>query len=317
MATDMKSIVLDALETLRTKSVVDKEPFKARAYKKVIDQIKEMPAFTKDDITGLQGAGEKITAKLHEIMETGQLASAEAAKVSYNMDALDAFQRIYGVGPVKAQQLIDMGLTSISMLREEVKKNPALLTENQSIGLQYYEPLLERIPREEMEKHERILRDVLYITDVSVDSTVVGSYRRGASSSGDIDFLVRGQLDMKSFIRTLKDYEYVVHVLAQGDKKCMAISSLGTARRLDILITSDEEYAYAILYFTGSQQFNVAFRQHALQMGYTLNEHGMKPVAAAVAPVPYMKTEQAIFAFLGLIYVEPEDRVDRNQIQLL
>jgi len=311
-----KLIVIDALETLRTKSVVDKEPFKARAYKKVLDQIKEMPTFTKDDIEGLQGAGEKITAKLHEIMETGQLRSAEAAKASYNMDALDVFQKIYGVGPVKAQRFVDMGLTTISMLRAEAMKNPAMLTENQSIGLQYYEPLLEQIPREEMEEHERILLRLVHNTDRHAIGIVVGSYRRGALSSGDIDFLVRGQLNMKSLIHTLGEYGYLSYILAQGDKKCMAISSLGIARRIDILITPDEEYAYAILYFTGSQQFNVAFRQHALQMGYTLNEHGMKPVAAAIK-VPYMKTEQDIFAFLGLIYVAPEDRVDHKQIQLL
>jgi len=314
---DTKSIVIDALETLYKKSVVDKEPFKARAYKKVLDQIKEMPTFTKDDIEGLQGAGEKITAKLHEIMETGQLQSAEAAKASYNMDALDVFQKIYGVGPVKAQQFVDMGLTTISMLRAEAMKNPAMLTENQRIGLQYYEPLLERIPREEMEKHERILRDVLYMSDTSVNSTVVGSYRRGASSSGDIDFLIRGQLDMRVFIHTLKDYDYIIHVLAQGNKKCMAISSVGIPRRLDILIASEEEYPYAILYFTGSQKFNVAFRQHALQMGYTLNEHGMKSADAFIRPVPYMKSEQDIFAFLGLAYIKPEDRVDHRQIRLL
>ena len=158
---DVKSIALDALETLRKKSLVDKEPFKARAYKKVFDQIKGMDTFTEDDIAGLQGAGEKITAKLYEIVKTGQLASAELAKADYNIGALDAFQKIYGVGPVKAQQLVDAGITTIVELRQEAKKNPALLNTNQRTGLQYYEPLLERIPHAEMQEHERTLLDVL------------------------------------------------------------------------------------------------------------------------------------------------------------
>ena len=305
----MKSIALDALETLRKKSLVDKEPFKARAYKKVFDQINAMDTFTENDIAGLQGAGEKITAKLYEIVRTGQLASAEAAKANYNIGALDAFQKIYGVGPVKAQQLVDAGITSIVELRQEAKKNPAMLTANQRIGLQYYEPLLERIPYAEMQEHERTLLDVLYMADVSVSGTVVGSFRRGQPDSGDIDFLVRGQLEMKSFVDVLKEEGYLVSVLAQGPTKCMAISSVGVPRRLDILVCPEQEYAYALLYFTGSQQFNIAFRQHALEMGYTMNEHGMKVVRADIPAVPYMDTEKDIFDFLGLRYVAPEERI--------
>lgn len=312
---DMKSIALDALETLRKKSLVDKEPFKARAYKKVFDQIKGMDTFTEDDIARLQGAGEKITAKLYEIMKTGQLASAELAKTKYNMGALDAFQKIYGVGPVKAQQLVDAGITTIIELREEAKKNPAMLTTNQHVGLQYYEPLLERIPYAEMQEHERILLDVLYMADVSVSGTVVGSFRRGQPDSGDIDFLVRGQLEMKSFVDALGEYGYLVSILAQGPTKCMAICSIGVPRRLDILICPNEEYAYALLYFTGSQQFNIAFRQHALEMGYTMNEHGMKAVRADVPAVPYMDREEDIFDFLGLCYVSPKDRINGKIVQ--
>ena len=306
----MKEIALDALETLRKKSLVDKEPFKARAYKNVYNQIKAMDTFTEADIAGLKGAGEKITAKLYEIVRTGQLASAEAAKASYHMDALDAFQKIYGVGPVKAQHLVNMGITSIAVLRQEVKKNPALLSANQQIGLEYYEPLLERIPYAEMEEHEQVLLNVLDSVNAKAIGTMVGSYRRGALHSGDIDFLIRGKVDITSFVDALGEYGYLVSILAQGATKCMAICSIGTPRRLDILVTPENEYAYALLYFTGSQQFNIAFRQHALEMGYTMNEHGMKAIRANVPDVPYMNMETDIFDFLGLCYVAPKDRIN-------
>jgi DNA polymerase/3'-5' exonuclease PolX len=97
----------------------------------------------------------------------------------------------------------------------------------------------------------------------------------------------------------------------------MAISRLpdGKARRLDLLMTPDIEYAYALLYFTGSDKFNVAFRQHVLQMGYTLNEHTLTVIRPDVRPVPYMHTEKSIFQFLRLRYVEPQDRIDGNQIK--
>jgi len=93
----------------------------------------------------------------------------------------------------------------------------------------------------------------------------------------------------------------------------MAISQVnGKARRLDLLVTPDEEYAYAMLYFTGSDRFNVACRQHALTMGYTLNEHKITPLYSTASAIPYMKTEKDIFTFLGLRYIEPSKRI--NQI---
>jgi DNA polymerase/3'-5' exonuclease PolX len=74
-----------------------------------------------------------------------------------------------------------------------------------------------------------------------------------------------------------------------------------------LLFTPQAEYAYSILYFTGSDAFNVAFRSHALTRGYTLNEHTLKPTAEKPLPPP-MLTEEAIFTFLGLHYVAPENR---------
>jgi DNA polymerase/3'-5' exonuclease PolX len=121
-------------------------------------------------------------------------------------------------------------------------------------------------------------------------------------------------------ISLLKDTNYIVDSLAKGPKKFNGYVRLDEgykARRLDLLMTPEEEFAYAILYFTGSQNFNVAFRRYAQEKGYTINEHTMKPVHERVAPVPKMKKEEDIFAFLGLKYVKPENRRDANDVQPL
>jgi DNA polymerase/3'-5' exonuclease PolX len=89
----------------------------------------------------------------------------------------------------------------------------------------------------------------------------------------------------------------------------------GVARRLDLLVVPTEQFPFALLYFTGSGDFNVAFRKHALSLGYTLNEHTMVPLKGSSAPMPPgMKSEKDIFAFLGLRYVPPEERIDGRQI---
>ena len=341
---DQRQTIIDSLEVLRKRDVAEKQPFKARAYAKVIAQLKEHPEpiTTYEDVKNIKGIGEQISKKIKEILATGQLQSAMKAMELYPIAALDALQNIYGVGPAKAKELVDAGIHSIAQLREAVRAHPKLLNDKQKVGLQYYEDLLDRIPREEMEEHNTLLRDLRPKAWKKYQMDLVGSFRRQAPTSGDIDVLIRIPKDankdakeqLADYVRILQEANYVEEVLALGEHKCMAICRLPNkkacspsqgeeerpsverrARRLDLLLTPDEEYAYALLYFTGSDKFNVAFRQHALHAGYTLNEHTLTPIQAAAPVVPYMPTERSIFQFLKLRYVEPQDRVDGNQIQ--
>lgn len=325
--TDSKQTIIDALDVLRKRDLANKEPFKARAYTKVINQLKtyEGTITCFEDVAQIDGIGEKISKKIKEILETGELSSAKKAKELYNIEALDAFQNIYGVGPAKATELVAAGFTGITQLREAVKANPRLLNDKQKVGLKYYEDLLERIPREEMEEHRDILQSLLPDEMETYEMEIVGSFRREAATSGDIDVLIHvpsgvtaakaGEM-LNLYVKMLDGFGYIEEVLALGDHKCMAISRMfnGKARRLDLLMTPDAEYAYALLYFTGSDRFNVAFRQWALDKGYTLNEHKLTAIREGVPPVTYMKSEKDIFKFLGLRYVEPSRRVDGKQI---
>ncbi len=323
---DYKQTIIDALDVLRKRDQAEKQTFKARAYQKVITQLKELqtPITSYKDVQAIDGIGDKISQKIKEIIETGTLQSAERVKQEYNIDALDTFQKIYDVGPVKATKLIDEGITTIQQLRQEAKKNPKLLTKNQHIGLKYYEDLQERIPRQEMDEHEDILQ-MLIPEESDFTIEIVGSYRRGAETSGDIDVLIRvpehltekeATQHFKTYIKLLDGFGYIEEILAQGDKKCMAVSRIynGKARRLDLLLTPSDEYSYALLYFTGSNKFNIAFRQHAINKGYTLNEHTMTKVLQTAREPHKMVQERDIFNFLGLKYIPPTERIDHNQI---
>jgi DNA polymerase beta len=321
---DYKSLLIDALDTMRKKEVLEKQTFRARAYATVIRQLKERaePVTCYEDIHHFQGVGEKIREKIKEIMETGQLRSAERVKETHATDAMDVLQHIYGVGPAKVRELIQMGIHTVEQLRVNLERNPLLLHEKQKIGLRYYEELLERIPREEMEAHRDILPTYLPAEMKDWETEIVGSFRRGLPTSGDIDMLIRVPANvtnkmaktlLAAYVSRMKEAGYIEEILALGEHKCMAICRLGKARRLDLLLTPDEEYAYALLYFTGSDQFNVAFRHHALEKGYTLNEHRLTALHAELQ-VPSMKTEKDIFRFLGLRYIAPDQRVDKHQI---
>jgi DNA polymerase beta len=327
---------------MRKSTIAEKQPFKARAYAKVIAQIKELPSVSSyQDVEHLDGIGEKIREKIVEILATGSLQSAERALLRNNLDAQEAFMNIYGVGPAKAQEIIAAGIHTIDALRKEFQRIEAIIAENATkkkkserqkipkyyneniaIGLKYYEYLLERIPRIEMMKHRDVIAAII---PPQFKYEIVGSFRRGAETSGDIDVLLQVPLGMpaekahtlfQTYVASLLTKGYINEILAIGDKKCMAICSVepGKYRRLDLLLTPYEEYAYAILYFTGSDKFNVAFRQYALTKGYTLNEHRLTPTSAASPLPPPMTSEADIFRFLGLQYIEPSNRINSNQI---
>ena len=309
---DRKTAILEALETLRKKELANKESFKAAAYTKVIKQLQPLPFIRSyDDVKDIAGIGPKIKEKLEELLATGSLAAAERAKTTHAIGAYDVFLNIYGVGPAKARSLVEAGYTTIEQLKAAAATNPKLLNKNQRIGLEYYAPLLERIPRAEMDEHARLLHIAAEGEDWAI--SIVGSYRRGAATSGDIDVLLRSEDpdDLESFVEVLTTSGYAIETLAEGKKKFMGICRThpaATPRRLDILLTPPAEFAFALLYFTGSEEFNVAMRRHALTLGYSLNEHGITATDGKAGPTTPFPTEESIFEFLGLQYVEPPAR---------
>ena len=321
MATPNKDLILKELETMRQGDLIRGEKFSAIAYAKAMKGIKALPGdiTSVDDVKNIAGIGAKIQAKVKEILETGSLKAAERTKKELNLDIYDALLKVHGIGPVAARKLVkEHGITSIADLRAKQH----LLNEVQKMGLKYYEDILERIPRAEMLLHEKILQSCLPKDTTGI---IVGSFRRQAVNSGDIDMLITFQSDVPeskqkaaflAYVNSLKSCGYIRDVLASGAKKCMAVVSLGSdnkCRRLDLLITPHEEFAYSILYFTGSDLFNVAFRAYALKQGYTLNEHEMKPTGDK-SPPPTMKSEKDIFDFLGLKYIDPKERKGESEI---
>ena len=320
---NFQSIILESLETMRLGETAKGQRFKALAYKKAIDGIKRVktPILKAEDVKDTEGVGKKIYEKIQEIVATGQLRAAERMKETTEVGAMEILLKVHGIGPVKAKELAEAGIKTIVQLRKALEKDPSLLNDTQKLGLQYYEAGIQRIPREEMDQHKHRL--VAYMPP-GLTGTIVGSYRRGNADSGDVDMLVTysgsekvAQKAFKDFVTEMTKAGYIVDKLVSGAKKWMGYIQLpgGVPRRLDLLLTPPQEYAYALLYFTGSDRFNVAFRRHCLDLGYTLNEHTMKPKTGVDQPLPpAMESEKDIFDFVRLRYVLPTERVDSAQI---
>jgi DNA polymerase beta len=325
---DYREAILDALRTHRDYQKTQADGgFRVRAYNKVIGGIEKLGSVLRmEDLEGVLPASKdsEIRKKVAEVFATGSLASAEVLKADPRKDILELFQGIYGIGAVRAKELVDLGMNTL----EDLRKHPELLNAKQTIGLTYYEAIRERIPRTEMIAHESLLLGCL---PSGVVGSLAGSYRRGKESSGDVDLLLRSNdaSVLDQVVTRLTATGYLLETLAHGSKKFMGICRLGTGipRRIDILLTTTEEYPYALLTFTGSDRFNVAVRTHALTKGYSLNEYGLTPkengttkagmTKAGILPTSPLLTEEAILGFLGIKYVKPEDRTETVKLELL
>jgi DNA polymerase/3'-5' exonuclease PolX len=312
--TDFKPAIIAMLKEQLELVRVDGATFRIKAYRKVLDGIAAIkgPIRNIADLSEVPGIGKGIREKLDAVFSGNTVISqAEAEDARELMD-------VYGIGAVKARELFAKGITNVAKLLEAYSRNPAILNDKQAIGLRYYNDLLQRIPRTEMDKHSGFITGL--IKRVDRDSTLVyevtGSYRRGAKNSGDIDVLITdksGAETSKIFwtvIEELEKSDYVVETLAKGKKKFMGICKLGDInRRLDMVYTTREHYPFALLYFTGSAEFNVEMRNLALSRGLSLNEYGFTDIKTRQPIKHAFKTEEDVFKYLDIAYIEPRARI--------
>ena len=308
---------IDVLNELEDIMIKKAEPFRARGYRKASDIIitYEGDIYNASDLSETQ-IGANIISKLNEYVETGKIELLERER----NDPVNQLAKVYGIGPKKAKDFVEKGITTIEQLRDR----DDLLTSAMKIGVKYFDDIEKRIPREEIDVYKTKL-DAVFSETAPSDSafSIVGSYRRLAKTSGDIDIIVSNDSNDRAafdaFIDGLIKSKIIIEVLSRGKTKSLTVTKLPgkPARRVDFLYTPPDEYPFAVLYFTGSKNFNTAQRQRALKIGYTLNEHGLYHMANGKKSDKVnhvFKTEEDIFKYLGMEYVEPDKRIDNRSI---
>ena len=308
---------IELMEKLEDIMLKQGETFRARAYQKAQETIMAYPGdiMSPNDLKGKPGIGSTIMEKLNEYVETGTLKVLEREK----NNPVNILAEVYGIGPKKAKELVDNGITSVAKLRE----NQQMLNDIQKVGLRYYEDVLKRIPRSEIEEYKSIFdSDFKKVATSDSKFEIVGSYRRGAQSSGDIDVIITSDSPRVfiNFIDELIKKKIILEILSRGPTKCLVmakIPSSDSVRRVDFLYTGLEEFPFAILYFTGSKIFNTVMRHIALENGYTMNEHGINKMEGKKKGDKvehHFTSEKDIFDFLGLEYKAPTERIDGRAI---
>jgi DNA polymerase (family 10) len=142
-----------------------------------------------------------------------------------------------------------------------------------------------------------------------------GSFRRGRETIGDLDLLIatkEPELVTDHFL----SHKEIDRILARGETKSSVLLKSGI--QADLRVVTNKEFPFALGYFTGNKDHNVALRGRALQNGWTLNEYRLGSLPDSKKPpkpIPEINTEEDLYRALGLDYIPPELREDLGEIE--
>jgi len=328
---DNKAIANILYETADLLEIDGQDSFRIRSYRNAAQaienhsqQIKELLAEPKQ-ILEIPGIGKSMLRNLQELFQDGKLSVQTELLEKYHPSMLQLL-KIQGLGP-KTIALIWSSYKVSDVDGVEKLAREGKIRELPRMGEKHEAKLLKAI-----EDYRRIGgRFLVDAAEIEAEKlidylkrypgidkiTPAGSLRRGRDTVGDLDILVTGKActteeGRQKAIAHVAKYPPLMDVIASGDNKISF--HLRSGMQVDVRLLPPDSFGAAMQYFTGSKAHNVALRQRALKMGYTLNEYslatleGEKPVAG--------KTEEEIYAKLKLDYIPPEMRENLGEIDL-
>ena len=317
---DNKSVARTLLEIADLLELKGENPFKIRAYRNAADVVSHaaetVSALDEAALRGWNGIGKDLAGRIREIAITGDCAIRRDLLTEFPSTLLDVL-RLQGVGPKTVAILYkELRIKSLDDLAAAAKAGR--IRGVKGMGSKKEVLILQAIEERQRFAGRHLLSRATEMGEALVsylkehapaaEITTVGSVRRGAETSGDLDLLASGA--DTSLADTFTKFPQVERVLANGGTKASVLLRGGF--QADLRIVTPEQRGAALQYFTGSKAHNIALRDRALERGWKLNEYGLfdadeKPLAGA--------TEQSIYEALGLAFIEPELREHRGEIE--
>src|SRR5579862_9880980 len=328
---DNKAIAGVLYETADLLEVDGQDSFRIRSYRNAAEAIEGLPQQITDlieepkQVLAIPGIGKGMLNNLKEMLHEGKLSLHAEMLKKYRPSMLELL-RVQGLGPKtvaliwSAYQVCD--LEGVEKLAREgkIRELPRMGEKHEQKilkAIQDYQRIAGRfllnVAEAQAEKIAEHLKDY-----PGVEKAVpAGSLRRGRETVGDLDILVTGPVccndaEREKLIEHIIKLPGLMEIIARGENKVSF--RLRGGMQVDVRLLPPESFGAAMQYFTGSKGHNVALRQRALKMGYTLSEYSLaeleteKPVAGA--------TEEEIYAKLKLDYVPPEMRENLGEIDL-
>jgi len=326
---DNKAIANILYETADLLEIDGQDSFRIRSYRNAAQaienhsqQIKQLIADPKQ-VLSIPGIGKSMLRNLQELFQDGKLAVQTELLEKYNPSMLQLL-KIQGLGP-KTIALIWSAYKVSDVDGVEKLAREGKIRELPRMGEKHEAKLLKAIEdyrrisgrflidaaEAEAEKLTAYLEQFPDIDKI----TPAGSLRRGRETVGDLDILVTGAAccspeQREKSVQYVAKYPPLMNIIAQGDNKISF--RLRNDLQVDVRLLPPESFGAAMQYFTGSKAHNVALRQRALKMGYTLNEYSLADLKSEAAVAG--KSEEEIYAKLNLDYIPPELRENLGEI---
>ncbi len=324
MKSSMKNLEISTIfrDIAKILEIKGENPFRIRAYERAAQNIEglteDIENFIKEDrLREIPGIGQDLSKRIKEYASTGKIKIFEDLKKTIPESLLELL-KIPSVGPKTAKLLYKkLKIKNVSDLEKAIQQNKLKgifgIKEKTVVNILKGIEILKR-GKERMtlakglivtEQFIRVLKKMPEIKQIST----AGSLRRQKETVRDIDILVISDKP-KKIMDTFTRLPLVSDILAEGQTK----ASVRTKEdiQVDCRVVEEKSFGAALLYFTGSKNFNIKLRQLAIRKGLKINEYGMFRKNKFVAG----KTEEEIFKLLGMAYIEPELREDNGEIEL-
>ena len=304
--------------------ISEANPFKVRAYRNGARTVRDHPEPLAElvraggfDLTELPSIGKGIAEEIEALVATGDMPQRQALIKKLPAGLLDLL-RISGLGPKRVKLLHEkLKVKTVADLAKAIEAGKVAklagfgpkMVEKIRSGLGQAERAERRMILHEAEHHARALVEYLRGGGAVQEIEVAGSFRRRRETIGDLDILVTSTAPEQVMTR-FTEYPDVKRVVSRGPTR--ATVRLSNGLQVDLRAVEPEAYGSALQYFTGSQAHSIELRKIAQAKKLKLNEYGVYEGTRRVAG----RTEQEVYAALGVDWIPPELREARGEIEL-
>ncbi|WP_256641853.1 DNA polymerase/3'-5' exonuclease PolX [Streptomyces murinus] len=298
------------------------DAFKARAYEKAARAVGGYPAdVSKLDEEGLReipNVGRSIAEKVIEYLRTGKMAAVEERRARIPAGVRELIT-IPTLGPKKALRLYeDLHISSVSELAAAIEAGRLAdlkgfgekTQDNIRHGIELLRQAGARVPLAlALDTAEGIVGALEEVTGCR-RCAYAGSLRRMRETVGDLDILVAARKS-GPFMAALCELPGTAEVIARGTKKTSVRTGKGL--QVDLRVLPPESWGAGLQYFTGSKAHNIRTRTIAVREGLKLSEYGVFDAESGESLAS--RTEEEVYARLGLPWIVPTLREDRGEIE--
>ncbi len=327
---DNKAIAGILYETADLLEIDGQDSFRVRSYRNAAQAIEALPQQVANlieepkKLLEIPGIGKSMLANLQHLFHEGTVEVHAELLKKYRPSMLELL-KIQGLGPKtiallwSAYQVSDLDGVEKLAREGKIRALPRMGEKHEQKllkAIEGYRRIGGRFLLDTAEELAGKLVEHLLAAPGVEQATPAGSLRRGRETVGDLDILVTGKAcaqpeARQKIVEHLVRFPGLMEVIAQGENKISFRQRNGM--QIDVRLLPPESFGAAMQYFTGSKAHNVALRQRALKMGYTLSEYSLanlkteEPVAG--------KSEEEIYAQLKLDFIPPELRENLGEIE--